>query len=433
MSEGTPVRPHARTFARVLRAALIVGAIVLAVLGAAIGLGLVGERASVPYVCPMHLQIVDDGPASCPICGMDLVPAASLDAGVPTASTAHAPDDGGVAHGASNGGVASAPTVHVGASQAARLGFVSVAVRRQALARRVRAPARVEADANATTVVDVRVPGWIAGVTIASVGVRVRRGQTLATLNSPALFEAEQGLAAARDTAQALGTGGAGLVDAARARLAALGVPGAEIERVARGGAPATRLTLTAPRAGVVVALGASAGAYVVPGSALFTIADLRHVAVVAELTESDADALPVGTPVTITLTASPARALPGRVALLAPLVDPARRTRTIRVTLDALTSETPALAPGAAAWLDAEPGTRDGLVVPRDAVVPDGTRARVFVDVGGGHFAPRDVRTGAERDGLVEIVDGLREGERVATVGAFLLEAESRLRGSAP
>jgi Cu(I)/Ag(I) efflux system membrane fusion protein len=56
-----------------------------------------------------------------------------------------------------------------------------------------------------------------------------------------------------------------------------------------------------------------------------------------------------------------------------------------------------------------------------------------VFVDVGGGHFAPRDVRTGAERDGLVEIVDGLREGERVATVGAFLLEAESRLRGSAP
>jgi Cu(I)/Ag(I) efflux system membrane fusion protein len=430
MSDETPIDPRARTVARLLRIALIVGAVALAVLGTAIGLGVVGERTTVTYVCPMHLQIVDDGPSSCPICGMDLVPAATLDAGT---SASHASHDGGVAHAPSDGGDAPTQTVHVGTTQAARLGFVSVAARRHALARSLRAPARVEADANASAVVDVRLPGWIDGVSIASIGVRVRRGQRLATLNSPALFEAEQNLATARDTAQALGTGGAGLLDAARARLAALGVPGAEIERVARGGAPSTRLAITAPRTGVVVAIGASAGAYVLPGNALFTIADLSRIAVVAELAEADVSALPVGTAVTITLTAAPERALPGRIALVVPLVDPTRRTRTVRVALEPPIPDTTALAPGAAAWLDAEPGTRDALVVPRDAVVPGSGEARVFVDVGDGHFAPRVVTTGAEREGLVEIVAGLREGERVATVGAFLLEAESRLLGSAP
>jgi len=430
MSDDTPLDPRAQTFARVLRAVLILGAIALAALGAAIGFGLVGERAQVTYVCPMHLQIVDDRPSSCPICGMNLVPAATLDAGTPTAQVAH---DADVAHHDADGGTAPTQTVHVSATQATALGIVAVAAHRAPMARRLRAPARVEIDANATAVIDVRMPGWLDGVTITSVGARVRRGQTLATLNSPALFEAEQSLATARDTAQALGASSAGLVAAARARLAALGVPAAEVARVAQGGAPSTRLALTAPRTGVVVALGASAGAYVTPGSALFTIADLTRIAVVAEIAETDVDALPVGTPVTITLTASTDHAFAGRVALVMPTIDASRRTRAVRVALEAPNTDDGALAPGAAAWIDVDLGARDALVVPRDAVLPERDHARVFVDVGEGHFAPRAVRTGAERDGLVEVVDGLREGERVATVGAFLLEAESRLLGSAP
>ncbi len=423
MSEETPISSRARAVAGALRWALVVAVALIAALGVAIGAGVIGERAHVTYVCPMHAQVVNDGPGSCPICGMDLVPASTLDAGTPAP---HAARDGGASD-------TTRPTVHVGAAQARNLGFATVAARRSALSRHLRAPARVDADATASAVVEVRLPGWLGDLAVRSVGERVRRGQALATLNSPSLFEAETTLAAARDAAQTLGPGGPALLDGARARLAALGVPAPEVERVARGGAPTTRLAVPAPRGGVVVALAASEGAWVTPGTALLTIADPARVAIVAELAEAEAESLATGAPVTITLLAAPTRALPGRVTLRAPTIDPARRTRAVRIHLDDAVSAGDALVPGAAAWLDADLGARDALVVPRDAVVPGSERARVFVDVGDGHFEPRPVTTGAERDGLVEITEGLREGERVATVGAFLLEAESRLLGGAP
>jgi len=209
-------------------------------------------------------------------------------------------------------------------------------------------------------------------------------------------------------------------------------VPASEVARVSNGGAAATRLAIRAPRHGVLVALDASDGAYVAPGSALFTIADLSRLAVVAELAENDASALDVGSAVRVTPASTPERSIAGHIVLLAPSVDAARRTRSVRVALDDAAASR-ALVPGTAVWLDAELAPRSVLVVPRDAVLSGATSARVFVDAGGGHFAPRTVELGAELGELVEITTGLREGERVAAVGAFLLDAESRFHTGAP
>jgi|GEM_PF-7120202 len=422
MSEETPITPRARKLAGIARWALVVAFAALAALGAAIGAGVIGGGDAIPYTCPMHAQIVNDGPGSCPICGMDLVPQAASN--THTTSTAHT----------TNVTPADSPpgTVHVTTAQARGVGVVTVAARMQPLTRRIRAPGRVDADANAVSIVDVRLPGWLSGLTVRSVGEEVRRGALLATLTSPQLFDAESELVAARRAAAALGTSGEPFLEAARARLAALGVPASEVARVSNGGAASTRLAIRAPRNGVVVALDASDGAYVGPGSALFTIADLSRLAVVADLAESDAGALGVGSAVRVALASKPERSIAGHVVLLAPTVDAARRTRSVRVALDDAAASG-ALVPGSAVWLDAELATRSVLVVPRDAVLSGATSTRVFVDAGGGHFAPRTVELGVELDELVEITSGLRDGERVAAVGAFLLDAESRFHTGAP
>ena len=68
-------------------------------------------------------------------------------------------------------------------------------------------------------------------------------------------------------------------------------------------------------------------------------------------------------------------------------------------------------------------------IAVPLDAIIDSGRETIAFVDRGEGMFEARPVRTGWRIGGRVEIVDGLREGERVAVSGAFLLDSESRIK----
>ncbi len=71
----------------------------------------------------------------------------------------------------------------------------------------------------------------------------------------------------------------------------------------------------------------------------------------------------------------------------------------------------------------------RGALTVPSLAVLRTGHRSVVVVALGGGRFAPREITLGHERGGNVEVLEGLREGERVVTSAQFLLDSESNLR----
>ena len=74
--------------------------------------------------------------------------------------------------------------------------------------------------------------------------------------------------------------------------------------------------------------------------------------------------------------------------------------------------------------------GTR--LSIPEEAVLDSGRRQVVYVDQGDGYFSPRSVRIGVRGGGLVEITEGLKEGEKVASSALFLLDSESKLKGGA-
>jgi Cu(I)/Ag(I) efflux system membrane fusion protein len=72
-------------------------------------------------------------------------------------------------------------------------------------------------------------------------------------------------------------------------------------------------------------------------------------------------------------------------------------------------------------------------LVVPAEAVLDTGIRQVVYVDKGDGYFEPREVEAGLKAEGMLEVLAGLKAGERVASSAIFLIDSEAQLKGVKP
>lgn len=319
------------------------------------------------------------------------------------------------------------------------LGGISVVpVAHESIARSVRLPGVVVADEARRVEVVARFGGWLEALPVARTGDRVNRGQTLARLFAPELVAGEEEYLRARETAGRFAgsaipevvSGGAELAEAARRRLSLLGLSDETIRRIERTGKSERTLAIVAPASGWVTRLGAVRGARVEAGAMLFEISDLSSVFVEASLPEGDAALGVIGRTATLILAAAPGKSRSGRVAAILPLLDPANRTLTVRVVFG---NSDLALKPGMSAFVElAEPG-RTGLTIPDSGLLPTGERTLAFVETSPGRFAPREVVVGARVGGRAEILSGLQENERVAAQAAFLLDAESRLRGALP
>ena len=178
--------------------------------------------------------------------------------------------------------------------------------------------------------------------------------------------------------------------------------------------------TLRSPLAGVVTAREGMRGAVVEPPAVLVTVVDLGALRVAVNLPEQSSDA-PLGTPATVTLRGH-AGTLAGRVVWRAPEVQRATRTRAVHLALDAGAQ---GIAPGETGTARIERGASEAVLVPTAAVFREGDRATVFVREAEGRYAAREVVTGREAGGAVEIVSGLDAGASVVVRGAFLVAAE--------
>ncbi len=72
-------------------------------------------------------------------------------------------------------------------------------------------------------------------------------------------------------------------------------------------------------------------------------------------------------------------------------------------------------------------------LAVPAEAVLDTGMRQVVYVDKGDGYFEPREVKTGVKVEGMLEVLAGLKQGEKVASSAIFLIDSEAQLKGVKP
>jgi Cu(I)/Ag(I) efflux system membrane fusion protein len=214
--------------------------------------------------------------------------------------------------------------------------------------------------------------------------------------------------------------------EAARRRLALLGMSEAQIALVEREGRVRPSVTLRSPIDGVIAELGVREGMTVAAGAALFRIVDLSTVWVNAEVPEAQGARVRPGATVQARVTAYPGEVFEGRVGALLPEVNAA--TRTLRARIE-LANPGARLKPGMYATLEfAGQRGADAVLVPSEAVIRTGTRDVVIVALGDGRFRAAEVEVGAESGGQSEIRKGLAAGDKVVLSGQFLIDSEASL-----
>ena len=316
--------------------------------------------------------------------------------------------------------------VDVPLSMAEDLGIRVEEVHLEALTQSVRASATVVPDESRISHVHARVAGWIEQLDVNTTGEFVQVGQPLARIFSQELLSSQTEYLTARRATTASGITSA-VVASGRTRLAVLGMSPAEIDEIEQSGTPRRLVTVVAPRRGIVLDRGITAGTAIDPSTTLLTIADLSRVWVLAEVPEADITAVRVGSNAQLDFPASGRAPFNARVDFLYPTLT--ERTRTLRVRLS-VANPGGTLRPGLYGTAAFESTGAPTITIPRDAVVDTGRQQHVFV-VTGDRFEPRPVTLGVQLADRVEVRAGLKEGERIAAAGVFLLDSESRLRST--
>ena len=187
--------------------------------------------------------------------------------------------------------------------------------------------------------------------------------------------------------------------------------------RLDRAGKP-----ISAPLAGIVIKAGAGPGELVDPGTELFTVADLSHVWVQAEVYEKDLGKVEIGQPASIRVDTYPDESFSGRVTYVSDALDP--QTRTARVRCEAPNPSSRLKLDMFATVQLPTRHSRQALAVPVGAIQQLDGKNVVFVRQSPTRFEAREIKTGAVVSGRMEILSGLREGEMVVTMGAFHLKS---------
>jgi RND family efflux transporter MFP subunit len=189
-------------------------------------------------------------------------------------------------------------------------------------------------------------------------------------------------------------------------------------------------MTLVSPVGGIVLEKNVVAGQRLTAGTPLYRIADLSEVWVEGDVFEQDLQFIREGAQAHIEVAAYPGEHLMGLVSFVYPTVDVRSRTNLIRVTLP---NPDLRLKPGMFATLFFDSPLPHGTVaIPMEATIITGERNLVFVRDAGGTLHPREVVLGTNTGEWVEILAGLEVGETIVQSANFLVDAESRLAGTA-
>ena len=406
------------------------------------------------YTCGMCPQVVQEGPGTCPICGMNLTPMKDSTAGGGSASSGEessgertiaywvAPmdptyirDEAGkspmgmdlvpvyedeIEGGAAAGG----SVVTIDPVVVQNMGVRIAPVVRGSLSRHVRTIGEIEVAEDSLSVVNLRYSGWIETIHVEETGEEVRKGQRLFDIYSPELVSAQD------EYLLALRADGADspLARSARKRLELWELSDKQIQTIADAGEKQRTVTIYAPRGGYVLHKNVVEGGRVSAGHDLYRIGDLASIWVLAEVYEFDAPWVAEGQATTMELSFAPGETYAGHVSYVYPTLS--EKSRTLKVRME---FENPGLAlrPGMSAtvWIEAQ-RRDDVLMVPSEAILQGGDRQTVFLAQGGGRYRAQAITTGLSGDNRhTEVLSGLAEGEQVAVSGQFLLDSESQLQ----
>lgn len=353
------------------------------------------------WTCAMHPQIRKHAPGKCPLCGMNLIPLQPA---------------GGPDH-----------TVHFSKEAMALAQISTSVVSRRAPVKSVRLYGRVQVDERTLQKQVAHVSGRIEKLFVNFTGEKIRSGQTIALLYSPELVTAQQELletAKTKDQQPAL-------YEAAKEKLSQLKLPDAQIWAIEKSGRVEDRMTIVANTTGVVLNKKIEAGNYVNAGETLFEVADLSKVWVLFDAYEHDISFLRTGDQLDFVIEALPDTHFTGKIEFIDPMLD--KQTRISKVRVEAGNPHG-LLRPEMFATGIVEANLtryKNKLVIPASSVLWTGKRSIVWVQSGEApDFIMREIELGVSLGDSYIVNDGLKEGEKIVTQGAFSIDASAQLEG---
>ena len=212
-------------------------------------------------------------------------------------------------------------------------------------------------------------------------------------------------------------------------KLGRLGMSRKDLEEIRGGGDvdAAARSAVSAPFGGVVTEVHAAPGEVITPERELFVIADLSRVWIQGDVYQKDIAKIQVGQNATVTIDAYPGETFTGKVTYVSNVLDADTRTAKVRCEFPNRDGRLKIQMFATVALPVSMP--RETLVIPSRAVQDIDGVPTVFVRMDEEKFETRPVRIGASIGDSVEVVEGLKAGERVVTDGALMLKSRLKLR----
>jgi Cu(I)/Ag(I) efflux system membrane fusion protein len=375
------------------------------------------------YTCPMHPSVIRDRPGACPVCGMNLVKK------IVKEGSASGEQAGQPVEKKEMEGVTLSPTQRLLANVA------TVPVARRNLSHQIYTVGKIDYNETGLAHVAARIGGRVDKLYVNFTGEEVKKQEPLLEIYSPDLVSAQQEYLLAFNTNDKLKSASLGeaaqnsqsLLTASKERLLLWGITEDQIAELERTKKVKTHMVIYSPMSGTVIEEFVREGMYVREGENLYDIADLKNVWMFADVYESEISGVEIGQEVEVTTQAYPGEVITGRISFIEPTLNPA--TRTVKIRAD-FPNPHDILKPEMYVEAKIESGQeRNCLTIPASAVINTGHRVVAWVEKEPNVFVPRDVQLGEKLEDYYVVLDGLSEGEMVASQGGFLIDSEAQLR----
>lgn len=359
------------------------------------------ERKVLFYQSAMHPWIKSDKPGRCTICGMALTPVYEGEKGIDATSD---------------------NVVPLTQTQIQVLGVQTVEAKVQPLTKTLHVAGMMDDDERRHRILSAYVDGRVEKLFANHHGAEVVAGQPLALIYSPTLLQAE------REYRQLTGD----LKKNTALRLQQMGLTEAQIAALEQKPANALTSEILAPLSGTVVEHEIYEGQYVTMGQKLFAIADFSVMWFQFRAYEQDIPWIKIGQKVDVTTPSVPGKVFSGEITFIDPNFDEATRSTQVRVELpnpmmDGRRELLHRLYADGAVTVPIPPV----LALPKSAVMQTGPESVVYVDQSGGAYARTVVTLGRRGDTLLEVLSGIKAGDKIVTNGNLLIDGQAEMNRS--